>query len=72
MTSKLNRTNSHIIIASFVSESDLSMYGLGQKFIRWKLKGVGTLIKIGIHKLMEHEQENTIQNKKTRLKSSKH
>jgi hypothetical protein len=25
------------------------------------MKGVGTLIKIGIHTLMEHEQESTIQ-----------
>ncbi len=25
------------------------------------MKGVGTLIKIGIHTLMEHEQENMIQ-----------
>ena len=25
------------------------------------MKGVGTLIKIGLHTLMEHEEENTIQ-----------
>jgi hypothetical protein len=30
-------------------------------FIRSNKKGVGTLIKIGLHTLMEHEQENTIQ-----------
>ena len=62
------RQGSHIIIAIFISHSDLSMYGLGKKIICWKLKVVGTLIKIGIHKLMEHEQEKTIQ----KSKSSKH
>ena len=62
------RTEPHIIIASFISESGLSIYGLGQKFICWKLKRFGTLVMIGIHTLMEHEQENTIpknKNKKT-------
>ena len=58
---------SHIILASFISESDLSIYGLGQKFIRWKLKGVGTLIKIIILTLMEDEQENTIHKKYNKI-----
>ncbi len=51
---------------NFISDSDLSIYGLGQKIIHENMKGVGTLIKIGIHTLMEHEQENTIQKNKTR------
>ena len=43
------KIDSHIIIVNFISESDLSMYGLGQNFIRWKLRGVGTLVKIRLH-----------------------
>ena len=71
LQSFMSRTDSHIIIVNCISESDLSMYSLGQKFIRQSIKGVGTFIKIGIHKLMEHEQENTIP-KKTRKQTSKH
>ena len=48
------------------SESDLSMYGLGQKIICYKMKGVGALIKIGIQTLMQDEHNNTIQKNKTR------
>jgi hypothetical protein len=66
LQSFISRIDSHIIIVSFISESDLSIYGLGQNFIRWKLRGVGTLVKIGLHTLMEDEQENTIQKNKTR------
>ena len=56
-----------IIIVSFIIESDLSINSLGQKIICWRFKGIDTLIKIGTHTLMEHEQENTIQkNKKTK------
>ena len=47
-----------------MSESDLSIYGLGQNLIRWKLKRFGTLLKIGTYTLMEDEQENPIQKKK--------
>ena len=48
------RTDSHIIILNFISESDISR--LGQNlYVTINMKGVGTLIKIGIHTLMEHE-----------------
>ena len=60
------RRESQMIIASFMSKSDLSIYNLGQKLIRWKLKRFGTLVKIGTHTWMEDEQENTIQKNKTR------
>jgi hypothetical protein len=33
LQSFMSRTNSHIIIVSFISDGDLSIYGLGQKFI---------------------------------------
>ena len=54
------------IIASFITESDLSTYGLGQNSVGWKMKGVGALITITMHALMELNQENTCQRKKTR------
>ncbi len=66
LQSFISRIDSHIIIVNFISESDLSIYGLGQNFIRCKLIGVGTLVKIGLHTLMEDEEENTIQKNKTR------
>ena len=64
LQSLISRTESHIIIASFISDNDLSMYILGQNFTQSKLKEVGTLINIKILTLMEHEQENTIQDNK--------
>ena len=36
------------------------------------MKGVGTVIKIGIHTLIRHEEENTIQKRKSREQTSKH
>ncbi len=66
LQSFISKIDSHIIIVDFTSESDLSIYGLGQNFIRWKLTGVGTLVKIGLHTLIEDEEENTIQKNKTR------
>jgi hypothetical protein len=60
------RTDSHIILVNFISDCDISMYDLGQKIIRQKMKGVGTLIENGIQTFMEHEQENAIQKNKTR------
>ena len=55
----MSRTDSHTIVVNFISESDLSMYGIGQKIIHQTMKEVGTLIKMRIHILMEHEKENT-------------
>ena len=66
LQSLMSRTESHVVIVNFVSESDLPIYGLGQKIIRWSMKGVGTLIKTGIHTLEKNEQENTLQKNKTR------
>ena len=66
LQSYISRTGSHIIIASFISDNDLSMYILGQNFTQSKLKEVGTLINIKILTLMEHEQKNKIQNNKTK------
>ena len=65
LQSFVSRTMLHLIIAIFISESDFSMYNLGQKCIRWKLQGGSTLVKIQIHIPMEDEQENTIQKNKT-------
>ena len=45
----------HLIIANFISESNLSLYGLGQTIIYYKMKGVGALIKIGIHLGLDDE-----------------
>ena len=36
------------------------------------MKGVGTSIEIGIHRPIDHEEENTIQKNKTRQQTSKH
>ena len=66
LQSFISKINLHIITVNFISESDLSIYGLGQNFIRWKLIGVGTLVKIGLHRLIEDEGKNTIQKNKTR------
>ena len=66
MQSFISRTELHITIASFISDIDLSKYNLGPKLITWKLKRFGTLVKIGIHTVIEDEQENTIQKNKTR------
>ena len=52
--------DSHIIVVNFISESDLSMYGLGQNAICQNMEEVGALIKIRIHTLIEHKKENTI------------
>ena len=66
LQSFISRIDSHIIIVNFISESDLSIYSLGQNFIRWKFTQVGTLVKIELHTPMEDEEENTIQKNKTR------
>ena len=55
-----------MIIVNFMSESNLFLYSLGQKIMHCKSKGVGTFIKILVLTLMEDEQENTIQQNKTR------
>ena len=55
-----------------MSESDLSIYGLGQKITRRKLKRFGTLVKFGIPTLMEDEQEKTIQKNKNKKQTSNH
>jgi len=49
-----------------MNDSDLALYILEQNFIHWKLKRVGTLIKIRTHTLLKHEQPNTIQTSKSR------
>jgi hypothetical protein len=61
----MSKTDSYIILVNFISESDFSMYGFRVKFICKNKSGVSTFIEIGIHTLMEHEQQYTIQ-KKTR------
>ena len=60
----------HKIIVNFRSEIHLFIYRLEQKFIQWKLKGVGTFVKLGIYTIMEDEQENTIQKNNTRHQTS--
>ena len=55
LQSFMSRMDSHTIIVNFISESDFSIYGLGQKIMRYNMKGVGTSIKVGIRTLMEHE-----------------
>jgi hypothetical protein len=57
---------SYIIIVNFVSKSDVSMYSVAQKFIPCNMNEGSTWIKIRIHTLRKHEQENTIQKNKIR------
>ena len=40
LQSFISRTESHIIIASFTTESDLSIYGLGQKNYTLKIEKI--------------------------------
>jgi hypothetical protein len=62
LQSFMSRTDSHIIIVNFSSDSDSSMYGLFKKLYVKKWKDL-------VHwsnTSMKHEQENTIQKIKTR------
>jgi len=65
-TFHMKNTLAHIIVVKFMSESDLSVYILEQNFICWKLKRVGTLIKIRTRTLLDHESQNKIQTSKSR------